>query len=139
MVHRLLQRYLNNENSVKAEEYEIKCKHSSIQEKKAAEAERASIKYKQVEFLLGRIGENFNGIVSGLNSNGIYVELEGNKCEGRVSVEFMKGDHYQFDEESYEMVGKRTGHSISLGDSVQIKVIGADLIKRHLDFEMLES
>lgn len=138
MVHRLLQHYLDGGSSVKAEEYEIKCKHSSIQEKKAADAERASIKYKQVEFLLGKVGEQFNGLVSGLNNQGIYVELEGNKCEGRVALEAMKGDHYLFDEDRYEMIGRRTGHVISFGDTVTIKVIGADLIKRHLDFELVE-
>ncbi len=138
MVHRLLQRYLDGGTNVKSEEYEIKCKHSSIQEKKAANAERASIKYKQVEFLLGRAGEQFSGMVSGLNNQGIYVELEGNKCEGRVSLECMKGDHYMFDEDRYEMIGRRTGHVISFGDKVTIKVIGADLIKRHLDFELVE-
>lgn len=138
MVHRLLQRYIDRGTSVKSEEYEIKCKHSSIQEKKAADAERASIKYKQVEFLLGKVGEQFSGLVSGLNNQGIYVELEGNKCEGRVALEAMKGDHYLFDEDRYEMIGRRTGHVISFGDTVTIKVIGADLIKRHLDFELVE-
>ncbi|MEO0403600.1 MAG: ribonuclease R [Bacteroidota bacterium] len=138
MVHRLLQKYLDDKPSVKSEEYEIKCKHSSIQEKKAAEAERASIKYKQVEFLLSRVGENFQGMISGLSNTGIYVELDGNKCEGRVSIEAMKGDHYSFDEDAYEMVGRRTGQVLSLGDRVDIKVIGADLIKRHLDFELVQ-
>ena len=138
MAHRLLQYYLDKGSSVNPGPYEQLCKHSSIQEKKASEAERASIKYKQVEFLLGKVGENFSGIISGMNARGLYVELDGNKCEGRVAIESMRDDHYSFDEKRFELQGKRTGQTYQLGDQVNVKVIGADLIKRHLDFEIVE-
>jgi ribonuclease R/exosome complex exonuclease DIS3/RRP44 len=138
MVHRLLAKYLEGGNSASQEEYEDKCKHSSLQEKKAVEAERSSTKYKQVEFMLSRIGHEFNGIITGLTSWGIYVEIIENKCEGMVSLDSMKDDHYQFDDENYVLVGKRTGNEFNMGDKVNIKVIGANLIKKQLDFEIVQ-
>ncbi len=137
MVHRLLQHYLDGGASVNEVDYQFKCKHSSDQEKKASEAERASIKYKQVEFLLSRIGENFRGMISGVTSWGIYVELEGNKCEGMVRLETMKDDHYLFDDERMCLIGKRTGKEFQFGDQVTIRVVGADLMKRQLNFELV--
>jgi ribonuclease R len=138
MVHRLLQHYLDGGDPVNATDYEFKCRHSSEQEKKAAEAERASIKYKQVEFLLSRIGENFRGMISGVTSWGIYVELEGNKCEGMVRLDSMTDDHYMFDEERMCLIGKRRGQEYHFGDQVTIRVIGADLMKRQLNFALSE-
>lgn len=138
MVHRLLQRYLDGGSSVGEEVFEQKCRHSSDREKRAAEAERASIKYKQVEFLMSKVGEHFEGVVSGLTDHGIYVELTENKCEGRVSVELLRGDYYRFDQERYELRGQRTGTTFRLGDKLEIKVIGADLMKRQLDFELIQ-
>lgn len=138
MVHRLLQRYLDGGSSVGEEVYEQKCRHSSEREKRAAEAERASIKYKQVEFLMSKVGEHFEGVVSGLTDHGIYVELTENKCEGRVSVELLRDDYYRFDQERYELRGQRTGTTYQLGDKLEIKVIGADLMKRQLDFELIQ-
>ncbi len=137
MVHRLLQHYLDGGESVSEVDYQFKCRHSSDQEKKAAEAERASIKYKQVEFLLSRIGEQFRGMISGVTSWGIYVELEGNKCEGMVRLETMNDDHYLFDEERMCLIGKRSGQELHFGDAVTIRVVGADLMKRQLNFELV--
>jgi ribonuclease R len=138
MVHRLLQRYLDGGSSVSEEAYESKCRHSSEREKRAAEAERASIKYKQVEFLMSKVGEHFEGVVSGLTDHGIYVELTENKCEGRVSVELLRDDFYRFDQERYELRGQKSGKTFQLGDKLEIKVVGADLMKRQLDFEFIQ-
>lgn len=137
MVHRLLQHYLDGGDPVSEADYQPKCRHSSEREKLASEAERASIKYKQVEFLLSRIGENFRGMISGVTSWGIYVELDGNKCEGMVRLETMRDDHYMFDEERMILIGKRTGQEYHFGDQVTIRVVGADLLKRQLNFELV--
>lgn len=136
MVHRLLQHYLDGGNSVEAEAYEKKCKHSSELEKKASEAERASIKFKQVEFMLSRVGENFMGMISGVTSWGIYVEIKDTKVEGMVSLDSMKDDHYHYDDELKCLIGKRSGQEYHFGDEVQVKVVGANLLKRQLDFEL---
>lgn len=138
MVHRLLQHYLDGGADANADEFESKCRHSSEQEKKAAEAERASIKYKQVEFLYGRVGENFRGIISGVTAWGLYVELSENKCEGMVSRDSLRDDHYIFDDEQLSYVGKNTGQEYHFGDEVTIRVVGANLMKRQLDFEIVE-
>lgn len=138
MVHRLLQHYLDGGADVNAEEYESKCRHNSEREKKAAEAERASIKYKQVEFLHSKVGENFRGIISGVTSWGLYVELVDNKCEGMVSRDSLLDDHYIFDDEQLCYIGKNKGQEYHFGDEVTIRVVGANLMKRQLDFEISE-
>lgn len=138
LVHRLLARYIEGGDSASKSEYEEKCKHASLQEKKAVEAERSSIKYKQVEYMMSRIGHEFNGIITGLTSWGIYIEIIENKCEGMVSLDSMSDDHYQFDDENYMLVGKRTGNEYNMGDKVNIKVIGADIVKKQLDFEIVD-
>lgn len=106
MTHRLLQRYLDGGRSANAEKYEEMCKHCSDMEQIAANAERASIKYKQVEFMSDKLGENFMGTISGVTQWGFYVELNDTKCEGLVSINELEGDYYEFDEENYCIVGR---------------------------------
>lgn len=109
MVHRLLQRYLDGGRSVNQEKYEEWCKHSSDMEQLAANAERASIKYKQVEFMSDKIGQDFEGTISGVSQWGFYVELDESKCEGLVSVNQLEDDYYEFDEKNYCIVGRHHG------------------------------
>ncbi len=137
LVHRLLEAKLNHTHYLKADELEMLCKHSSEMEKLASDAERASIKYKQVEFLEDKIGQEFEGVISGVTEWGIFVEIIENKCEGRVSMRDMKDDQYVFDEDNYRIVGRRTGRIYTLGDKVVIKVKRADLVKKQLDFEFV--
>ncbi len=136
MVHRLLARYLEGGNSVNALKYEDLCKHSSDMETRAASAERSSIKYKQVEFMQDKIGEEFVGAISGVTDWGIYVELE-NKCEGMVSVSTLNDDFYIFDEKNYCLVGRHSHRRFQLGDSLKIKIARANLEKKQLDFELV--
>ncbi len=138
MVHRLLEAKLNHAHYLNASDLELLCKHSSEMEKLAADAERASVKYKQVEYLGDKIGFIFKGIISGLNEWGIFVEIIENKCEGMIRVRDMKDDQYIFDEANYRMVGRKTNKIYSLGDTVMIKVKRADLIKKQLDFEFVD-
>lgn len=137
MVHRLLEHYLNGDSSANAEEYEEKCEHSSKMERLAANAERDSIKYKQVEFMSDKIGEDFEGTISGITNWGIYVEINENKCEGMISLHSLEGDHYIFDEENYCIRGKYKHKKFQLGDTVNIKVARANLLEKQLDFELL--
>ncbi len=134
MVHRLLQRYLLDGNAVKQDIYEKKCQHSSAMEKKAAEAERASIKYKQVEYMHEFEGDIFEGIISGVTDWGIFVEVIENKCEGMIRLRSMEDDFYHFDEKNHRVVGQKKGKIFRLGDKVKIKVIKADIEKRQIDF-----
>ena len=137
MAHRLLQMYLDGEKSANEEIYEEKCKHSSNMEYLATKAERDSIKYMQIRFMQDHQDEEFVGVISGVTDWGIYIEIISNKCEGMVSVRDMKDDHYQFDQDQYAMVGKKTGKSYQLGEEVIVKVKNADLTKKHLDFYMI--
>ena len=137
MVHRLLYAYLNNGSSANKTEYEDKCKHSSDMEKLAADAERASIKYKQVEFLIDKIGQTFDGVISGVSKWGIFVEIKDNKCEGMISLRDMEDDFYYLDEENYCVIGQRNGTKYKLGDEIKIKVKRANLSRKQLDFEMV--
>jgi ribonuclease R len=139
MTHRLLERYLDNQNSVNANEYEEYCEHCSKMEKKAADAERLSIKYKQAEFMKDRIGEVFNGVISGVSKYGIFVEIEGNKCEGMVSLQTLHDDIYYLDEENYQVIGRRYGQQYKLGDKVKIKVHFVDLAKKRMDFLLMDN
>jgi len=138
MVHRLLEAYLNKSQWEGQSELEFRCKHSSDMEKLASEAERASIKYKQVEFLKDKIGETFKGVISGVTEWGMFVEVIDNKCEGLVRLRDMQDDFYSFDEESYSIVGKRYRKRYRLGDEVMITVKRADLVKKQLDFSLFE-
>ncbi|HSY61686.1 MAG TPA: RNB domain-containing ribonuclease, partial [Cytophaga sp.] len=137
LVHRLLQARLTNQTYSNAKELENLCKHSSEMERMAAEAERSSIKFKQVEFMKDKIGEEFAGVVSGVTEWGIYVEIIENKCEGMIRSRDLKGDQFYFDEDNYRYVGKNTGKIYTLGDTVTIKIKSADLIKKQLEFEFV--
>lgn len=139
MVHRLLQRYLDGGKTVSAEKYEDMCEHSSDMEQRAADAERASIKYKQVEFLKDRLGHVFDGVISGVTEWGLYVELDENKCEGMIPIRDLDDDFYQFDEENYCIVGRRTRKKYQLGDPIKVQVARANLEKRQLDFALFTS
>jgi ribonuclease R len=138
MVHRLLQHYLDGGKSPEIEKLEEQCKHSSEMEKLAAEAERASIKYKQVQFLQDKIGEEFQGIISGVTEWGIFVELKENHCEGMIRLRDLQDDNYYFDEDNYCLRGKKYGKVLTLGDEVTIQVKRADLVKKQLDFSLVE-
>lgn len=137
MVHRLLQYYLDGGNKVNAEHYEKMSEHSSQMEKKAAEAERASVKYKQAEFLEDQIGIEYAGIVSGVTEWGMYVEIQENKCEGMVRLRDITDDFYTLDEKNYAIIGQRKKKTYQLGDTVQIKVKKVDLEKRQIDFTLI--
>ena len=137
MVHRLLEHYLAGGKSEDANFYEPKCKHSTEMEIQAAEAERASVKYKQVEFLQDKIGRIFEGVISGVTERGIYVEITENKCEGMVRLRDINDDFYEYDETNYCIIGNRTGKKYQLGDSVQVKIKNADLQKKQIDMELI--
>ena len=139
MVHRLLQHYLDGGKSVSEEEYEEKCRHSSGREQLATSSERDSIKYMQVKFMQDHKDEEFLGVISGVTEWGIYVEIISNKCEGMVRLRDIKGDHYEFDQASYSVIGQRTGKKITLGDEIYVKVKEADLVKKHLDFHFIKA
>lgn len=134
MVHRLLQRYLDEGRSVDVDKYEEYCKHSSDMEQVAANAERASIKYKQVEFMADKVGETFFGTISGVTEWGFYVELDDNKCEGMVGISNLEDDFYEFDEDNYCITGRYHRKIYQLGDQVRIKVVNANLAAKQLDF-----
>ena len=138
MVHRLLERYMDGGSSVPMHEYEEKCEHSSDMERRAAEAERASIKYKQAEYMLDKIGKEFPGVISGVSKWGIYVEIDAFKCEGMVALRTLMGDSYTLDQENYRVIGQRRGRVYRLGDRVQIKVMRVDLARKQMDFELVE-
>lgn len=137
MAHRLLQHYLDGGASVNENEYELRCKHSVAMEKRAAEAERASIKYKQVEYMLENVGKVFEGIISGLSNWGFYVEVGETKSEGMISLKSLTWDYFEFNADEYIIRGSRTGEEFCLGDKVTIKVLGGDLNRRTLDYELV--
>jgi ribonuclease R len=139
MVHRLLDRYLQDGTSVAANKYEEMCRHSSDMENRAANAERASIKYKQVEFMSDKIGQQYKGVISGVTEWGIYVEIEESKCEGMVPLHELTDDFYQFDEKNYCITGRRTHRKYQLGDEVEIEILRANLEKKQLDFKIVVS
>ncbi len=137
MVHRLLQHYLDGGFSVNEEEYEEQCEHSSAMEKRAAEAERASVKYKQVQFMMDKTGQKFDGIISGVTEWGLYVELAENKCEGMVRLRDIDDDFYVFDEDNFCITGNLSGVKYQLGDKVRVKVKRVDLDRKQIDFLMV--
>lgn len=139
MVHRLLHSYLNGGKSVNKTKYEDFCEHCSQQEVMAAEAERASIKYKQVEFLKDRVGEEFDAVISGVTEWGIYAEIVENKCEGMIALHNLDDDSYYFDEDNYCIVGRYTGRKFQLGDPLRIRIANADLEKKQLDYVLAGS
>lgn len=137
MAHRLLQQYLDGAKSAPEEEYEEKCQHSSQMESLATNAERDSIKYMQVKFMQEHKEEDFLGVISGVTEWGIYVEIIANKCEGMIRLRDIKEDHFDYDEEQYAIIGRRTKKVYQLGDEVYVNVKNADLVKRHLDFNLI--
>ena len=138
MAHRLLTRYLFEEgHSVNKNEYEEYCEHSSDMEQLAASAERASIKYKQVEYMSERLGQVYDGVISGVTDWGIYVELNENKCEGMIPIRCLDDDYYEFDEKNYCIVGRHTGKRYQLGDELTVRIAKTDLVKKQLDFELV--
>jgi ribonuclease R len=152
MVHRLLEYYLGvkgSEKGVKGSErtndkapnkevYEEYCKHCSIMEKKAADAERTSVKYKQAEYLADKLGQVFPALISGVSKWGIYAEIEGNKCEGMIPIGSLKDDYYMLDEDNYQVIGRRHGRTYKLGYPVHIRVRRVDLLKKQIDFDLVE-
>ena len=139
MVHRLLERYLEGGRSVNSQKFEEYCKHSSEMENRAANAERASIKYKQVEFMKDKIGEIFPGVISGITDWGLYVELDDNKCEGLVPIRELDDDFYIFDEKNYCLTGRHSHKTYQLGENVKVEIIRANLEKKQLDFKLVEN
>ena len=137
MVHRLLSRYAEGGRNVSHLKYEEYCEHCSDMEQTAAQAERASIKYKQVEFMSEHIGETFQGTISGVTEFGLYVEIDENKCEGMIPLRDLEGDYYDFDEKNFCLKGRRYHHCYNLGDSVKVQVSRADLYRKQLDFKLI--
>ena len=138
MVHRLLTRYAEGGRSVSAEKYEELCEHASNMEQLASTAERASIKYKQVEFMADRLGQEFDGKVSGVTEFGLYVEVEDTMCEGMIPLRMLLDDYYEFDERNFCLTGRRNHKRYGLGDKVRIRVERANLERRQLDFALIE-
>ena len=138
MAHRLLTRYLSGGSSVDRNEYEEKCKHSSAMEQLAASAERASIKYKQVEFMAEHLGKVFDGVISGVTEWGLYVELKENMCEGLVPIRSLDDDYYEYDDKNFCLTGRRFHHKYSLGDAIRVRVVQANLDRKQLDFEPVD-
>ena len=137
MVHRLVTKYLDGGRSVSESKYEDLCDHSSNMEQIAANAERASIKYKQVGFMSERVGQTYDGVISGVTEWGLYVELNENKCEGMIPMRDLDDDYYEFDEKNYCLRGRRKNHTYSLGDAITVKVARANLEKKQLDFALV--
>lgn len=138
MVHRLLDRYIAGGRAVNEAKLEDECEHCSSMEQLAANAERASIKYKQVEYLGERLGNVYDGVISGVTEWGLFVELNENKCEGLVPIRDLDDDYYEFDEKNYCLVGRSTHHRYQLGDKVTIQIARADLTKKQLDFVLVD-
>jgi ribonuclease R len=138
MVHRLLERALDKKQDVSPAHYEEMCIHSSEMERKAIEAERASIKYKQVEFMLDKVGEEFDGIISGVSKWGLFVVLDEAKAEGLVPLNELDDDFYILDDENYRVVGRKYGNTYNLGDNIRIIIKKIDLKKKQMDFALAE-
>jgi len=136
LVHRLLADCLSGVHSRNQKKLEKMCRHSSKMEVLAMEAERASIKYKQTEFMQDKVGKQFDGVVSGVTEWGIYVEILENKCEGMIPMRGLAGDFYEYDENNYCIRGRRTGKKYQLGDPVQIEVARVNLARKQIDFAL---
>ncbi len=137
MVHRLLDHYMANKESVNQEQYEEYCKHCSQMEHQATEAERTSVKYKQAEYLADKVGQIFDATVSGISKWGIYAELSESKCEGLIPMRCFDDDFYYIDEENYTLVGLHHGRSLRFGDSIKVKVMAVNLLKKQMDFDIV--
>ncbi|MGL4332123.1 MAG: ribonuclease R, partial [Bacteroidales bacterium] len=138
MVHRLLEKYMEGGRSVTEQKYEKLCKHSTDMELLAASAERASIKYKQVEYMSERLGVVYDGVISGVTEWGLYVEINENKCEGMIPIRDLDDDYYELDDKNYRIVGRRNKKMYSLGDPIKIKVARANIEKKQLDFALIK-
>lgn len=138
MVHRLLQHYLDGGDSVDAHAWEKACKHASDMEKRAADAERGSIKYKQVEFMMAWEQENLAGVITGMTEWGMYVEISETKCEGMVRLADLKDDYYELDQKKFKIIGKESKRSFSLGDPITVTIKKADLAKRQIDLVLCD-
>jgi ribonuclease R len=138
MVHRLLQHYLDEGKSAKQDEFEAKCLHSSEREKRASDAERASIKYKQVEFMASVEDKDFEGLITGVTEWGIFVEIIETKCEGMVRLVDMNDDYYEFDEKNLRVIGQNNKKMYTLGDKVTVAVKATDIDKRTIDLFFVE-
>ncbi|MEA1887923.1 MAG: ribonuclease R [Bacteroidota bacterium] len=139
MVHRLLTAYLDGESSKDKVKYEKCCEHASKMERLAVEAERASIKYKQVEFMQDKLGEVYEGVISGVTEWGIYVEIVENHCEGMISIQNLDDDFYEYDEKNYCIRGRYKGTEYTLGDTINVTVVKADLQKKQLDYALADN
>jgi len=138
MVHRLLNHYLQSASPVKPDFYEENCRHSSDKEKVAADAERASIKYKQVEYMKNAEDKPYEGVIAGVTEWGVFVEIVETKCEGLVRMSEMNDDFYEFDEENMRIIGRSNKKMISLGDKCMVRVIGTDIDRRTIDLTFVK-
>lgn len=138
MVHRLLTKYEDGGESASQTKYEDLCEHSSAMEQLAAAAERASIKYKQVEFMQDKIGEEFDAKISGVTEFGLYAEIVENRCEGLIPIRLLGDEAFDYDDRNFCLVGRKTHHKFTLGDMIRIKVVKADLVRKTLDFEFVK-
>lgn len=140
IVHKLIFNYLQNnqEKNFSVEELDEICNHSSVQERNAINAERLSVKLKQIEYLKGKVGTDFHGVVSGITNFGIFIELSQNLAEGLIRYKDLEDDYYTFDEKNYAITGKRTGRRIRLGDKINVKLVRVDNEKREIDFTLLD-
>lgn len=139
MVHRLLEHYLEGGKSPDAEDWEQKCVHSSEREKRASDAERASIKYKQVEYMSLAEDKDYEGIVAGVTEWGVFVEITETKCEGMIRVQDMDDDYYELDQKNMRLVGSKTKKMITLGDKVKVRVVNTDIDRRTIDLEFADN
>jgi len=139
MVHRLLTRYMSGGRSVSQPKYEEYCEHCSNREQLAEQAERASIKYKQVEYMADRMGQVFDAVISGVTEWGIYAEIIENKCEGMIPIRSLGGDYFEFDEKNYCLIGQRTRKRYRLGDHVKVRVVRCNLEKKQMDYELVSA
>ena len=138
MVHRLLDQYLAGKASANKTQYEEYCQHCSLMEQKATDAERKSVKFKQAEYLADKIGQVFNATVSGISKWGVYAELDESKCEGLIPMRSFDDDFYYIDEDNYTLVGLHHGHDIRFGDSIKVRVVEVDLLKKQMTFERVK-
>jgi ribonuclease R len=139
MVHRLLAHYMTGGTTVSSEDYDKKCLHSSEREKIASDAERASVKYKQVEYMMSRIGDEFDGLIGGLTEWGIYVEIISTRVEGMIRMSALLDDYYEFDEKNMRVVGRYNKRMYTLGDTVSVKVLKADIDRRIIDLAFADN
>lgn len=137
MVHRILYKYLQHEPSVNKDEYEVLCEHASEMERRAVEAERMSVKYKQAEFMFDKIGQEYDALVSGVSKWGIFAEITGTKCEGMIRLRDLVDDFYFLDEENYQIIGQRYGNRFKLGDKLRIRVKRIDLSRKQMDYDLV--